>query len=164
MSTHSAGPHYVSCDECGRNTPKFKDMARLMASIRGWDFDRPSESHRCPDCGGTGAITRENSALEVETLRAQVKAARDVCEQQVRDRSPNSAYQLAAEKLYKALVIAVAEVETRRAQVKAARDVCEQQVRDRSPNSADRQFHTLDYIDGWNDALDIVEQALDGAR
>ena len=57
-----------------------------------------------------------------------------------------------------------AEVAARRAQVKAVRDVCEQQVKDRSLYSADRQFHTLDYIDGWNDALDIVEQALDGAK
>jgi tRNA(Glu) U13 pseudouridine synthase TruD len=56
-----------------------------------------------------------------------------------------------------------AEVETLRAQVQALRDVCEQQVKDRSLYSADRDKCGLDYIDGWNDALDIVEQALDGA-
>ena len=57
-----------------------------------------------------------------------------------------------------------AEVETLRAQVQAVRDVCEQQVKDRSLYSADRDKHGLDRIDGWNDALDIVEQALDGAK
>ena len=57
-----------------------------------------------------------------------------------------------------------AEVETLRAQVQAVRDVCEQQVKDRSPYSDDRYKHGLDRIDGWNDALDIVEQALDGAK
>ena len=56
------------------------------------------------------------------------------------------------------------EIARLRAQVQAVRDVCEQQVKDRSLYSADRQFHTLDRIDGWNVALDIVEQALDGAK
>jgi multidrug resistance efflux pump len=81
------------------------------------------------------------------------------------------AYRLASEKLYAALIYALAEVEVLRAQVQEAdaavarvRTTCEQQVMDRSPHSSDRQFNTLDRIDGWNDALEMVERALDGEQ
>ena len=42
------------------------------------------------------------------------------------------------------------------------REFCEQQVKDRSGSSKDRDRFDLSYIDGWNDALDNVEQVLDG--
>lgn len=56
----------------------------------------------------------------------------------------------------------VARAEKAEAQVQRVREVCEQQMKDRSPWSDDREKYGLDRIDGWNDALDIVEQALDG--
>lgn len=74
MSVHSQGPHTVSCDDCGTETPAFSDMAVLMATIRGWDFDRTSGSHMCPDCGGTGEITGRDLAAEVERLTADLWA------------------------------------------------------------------------------------------
>lgn len=71
---------------------------------------------------------------------------------------------LALQVAVRAHLAAEARAERAEAQVKAVRGVCEQQVKDRSLYSADRDKHGLDRIDGWNDALDIVEQALDGAR
>ena len=46
--------------------------------------------------------------------------------------------------------------------VERVRGVCEQQVKDRSAYSDDRHRFDLSYIDGWNDALDRVEQVNDG--
>ena len=48
------------------------------------------------------------------------------------------------------------------AALKRVREFCEQQVKDRSGWSDDRHKFDLSYIDGWNDALDRVEQALGG--
>ena len=48
------------------------------------------------------------------------------------------------------------------ARIEAALAVCEQQAKDRSPWSDDREQYGLDYVDGWNDALDRVETLLRG--
>ena len=48
------------------------------------------------------------------------------------------------------------------AALERVREFCEQQVKDRSGWSDDRHKFDLSYIDGWNDALDRVEQALGG--
>ena len=48
------------------------------------------------------------------------------------------------------------------ARIEAALAFCEQQAKDRSPWSDDREQYSLDYVDGWNDALDRVETLLRG--
>ena len=46
--------------------------------------------------------------------------------------------------------------------IEAALAFCEQQAKDRSLYGDDREKYELAYIDGWNDALDRVEQFLRG--
>ena len=55
-----------------------------------------------------------------------------------------------------------AVVERLTAERDALAALCEQQTKDRSLYSDDREKYDLSYIDGWNDALDLVEQALRG--
>ena len=52
-----------------------------------------------------------------------------------------------------------ARADAAEAAIQRVREFCEQQ----EPGVA-FTLCGLDYIDGWNDALDIVEQALDGAK
>ena len=55
-----------------------------------------------------------------------------------------------------------ARADAAEAAIQRVRETCEQQVKDRSGWSDDRHKFDLSYIDGWNDALDRIEQAIDG--
>ena len=60
------------------------------------------------------------------------------------------------------LELKVKELEAQAQRIEAALAFCEQQAKDRSPWSDDREQYSLDYVDGWNDALDRVETLLRG--
>lgn len=127
----------------GLRNPDLHEVSMLTAAHCRYDFELCLPNRPCRCC----------LAAEVEVLRAQVSEEHDL----------RLAAQTRADAAEDQMEDAAKVIAATRAQVQRVREVCEQQMKDRSPWSDDREKHGLDRIDGWNDALDIVEQALDGA-